>query len=180
MRSKISTKEKLIGFGVAIYSAAIFLGLWLPHIHQKVAGGQNPLTIALEGLGIAALFAVTVAVGRRIYVGFAGLAIALGPWGKYVILGMPAVAYAAFVGFRFNWQARNKKGQLPATRGEKAVAAPAGHSGAPSTSRRYTEPKKRKGRGKGKAAPAPTGTSFGSLGRLGPVGNSPSEKSGKK
>lgn len=179
MRSKISTKEKLIGFVVAIYSAAIFLGLWLPHLHEKVAGGQNPLTIALEGLGVAALFAVTVAVGRRIYVGFAGLAIALGPWGKYVILGMPAVAYAAFVGFRFNWQPKSKRGQ-PASRGEKAESAPAGRTGAPSTSRRYTEPKKRKGRGKGKGAPAPTGTTFGSLGRLGPVGNSQSEKSGKK
>ncbi|MDA8116166.1 MAG: hypothetical protein M0000_02055 [Actinomycetota bacterium] len=179
MRSKISTKEKLIGFVVAIYSAAIFLGLWLPHINEKVAGGQNPLLIALEGVGIAALFAVTVAFGRRIYVGFAGLAIALGPWGKYVILGMPAVAYAAFVGFRFNFQPRSKDGK-PVRRGEKAESTSARSSAAPSTSRRYTEPKKRKGRGKGKAAPAPTGTSFGSLGRLGPVGNSQSEKSGKK
>ncbi|MDA8374799.1 MAG: hypothetical protein M0Z91_11250 [Actinomycetota bacterium] len=178
MRSKISTKEKLIGFGVAIYSAAIFLGLWLPHIHEKVAGGQNPLLIALEGLGIAALFAATVAFGKRIYVGFAGLAIALGPWGKYVILGMPAVAYAAFVGFRFNFQPRSKDGK-PVRRGEKAESR-AASSPAPSTSRRYTEPKKRKGKGKAKGAPAPTGTSFGSLGRLGPVGNSQSEKSGKK
>ncbi len=178
MQKILSKKEKLIGLAIAVYSAGVFMALWLPHLHDKVTKGFNPLQITLEGVGIALLFAITVAVGKRIYVGFGGLAVALGPWGnKYVILGLPAMAFAAFAGFRYIWQPKgpkSAKGAAPRagtpTKSRRAVS-----SSGPGTSRRYTQPKTRKA----KASVGPTGV-YGSLGRLGPKGGTGSEKpSGK-
>lgn len=178
MQKILSKKEKLIGLAIAVFSAGVFMALWLPHLHDKVTKGINPLQITLEGVGIALLFAITVVVGKRLYVGFGGLALALGPWGnKYVILGLPAMAFAAFAGFRYIWQPKGPKG----VRGSapRAGAAPkargAVSASGPGTSRRYTAPKKRKA----KASVDATGV-YGSLGRLGPKGAAGSEKpSGK-
>ena len=172
----LTKKEKLLGFLIAIYSAGVFMALWLPHIHDKLAKGTNPLDIALEGVGIALLFAITVAVGKRIYVGFGGLAVALGPWGnKYVILGLPAIIFAAFAGFRYIWQPKGAKGsKAPTTRAAKAPSQKGSSRGAsvPGSSRRYTQPKVRKG----KTSAGATGNVYGSLGRLGPKGGVGSEK----
>ena len=183
MRHILTKKEKILGYLIAVYSAVIFLALWLPHAHDKVAKGFNATEVSIEGVAIALLFAIAVTVGRRIWVGFAGLAIALGPWGKYVILGLPAIMFSAFSGFRYIWQPKDPS--ATPKRGQKgSVSAKATESiNHPTTaSGRYTAPKAR--RKKGAAGTTPSAGSqgvYGSLGRLGPrQGGSTAPKSGDK
>ena len=171
MRTFISKKEKLIGFAVAFYAAAMYMALWLPFIHNKAAKSIDPLALALEGVAIVVVFAITLLVGRRIWIGLAGLAITFGPLSKYVILAMPAVIYAGIVGFRYMWQPRGTTAKKPMM-GDKTKSANATSSkGTVSPSLRYTEPKPQK-----KRPPTTPGTSFGSLGRLGPRSQVPKDE----
>lgn len=144
----------------------MYLGLWLPHIHQKVAKGINPLALALEGVALALMFGIAVAVGKRIWVGFAGLAVTFGPLSKYVILAMPAVAFATFAGFRYIMQPKNPRA-LGAKR--ERANAPKASNAVPARSKiqsaRYTQPKSSKAKSQRNAR-----STYGTLGRLGPGG----------
>ena len=177
MRNVISKKEKLIGFGVAIYAIVAFLVMWLPHWGSTQAiKGFTPLEVALEGVAIAGVFALVVAIGKRLYIGFAGLALGFGPWSKLPELALPAIFYAAFVGFRYVLQPKSQR--LAA---EAAKPAPSGRaargsrSSGPAESARYTSPKKRKTK-----PDTATGRTLGSLGRLGPTRGSGTDKADRK
>ncbi|KJF17104.1 MULTISPECIES: hypothetical protein [Acidithrix] len=177
MRSLLNKKEKLLGFAIAIYAIVVYLILWIPHLHDKVVKGQSsPYIYAIEGVAIALFFALTVFVGKRIWVGFAGLALSLGPLGKYVVLMMPAVIFAAFSGFRFVMQP--KKDRIKANAEAKQSAkATSTQNQIQFESRRITPPKPRKKR---QPTPAPSSQLYGSLGRLGPKGGASSEHDNKK
>ncbi len=158
----ITKREKIIGFAVALYSAAIYLALWLPYLHKKTPKGLDPLTLSLEGVAIALVLAITVAVGKRLWIGFAGMAVTFGPLSKYVILAMPAVAYAAIVGFKSMWQGKKAtEANQRRVRGSKPAADARVKSNI--ISPRYTEPKSQKSKSQRTAR-----ATYGTLGRLGP------------
>ncbi len=170
MRPILTKKEKYLGFAIAAYGAAVYLILWLPHIHEKVAG-VNPAQYAIEGTALAVIFAIFVGIGKRTWIGFVGLAMALGPLSRYVVLMMPAVIFSAFSGFRYlmtpkkDRQDVNGAPVVTATAAKtKANAKAESRPTSSFSSNRITPAKARKKKGQQKPS------IYGTLGKLGPQG----------
>ncbi|MDA8277242.1 MAG: hypothetical protein M0Z45_03455 [Actinomycetota bacterium] len=180
MRPILTKKEKYLGFAIAVYGAAVYLILWLPHIHEKVAG-VNPAQYAIEGTALAVIFAIFVGIGKRTWIGFVGLAMALGPLSRYVVLMMPAVIFAAFSGFRYLMTPKNQRQNedgtpVVAATPAKSKAKTKGETRPTSSfsSNRITPSKARKKKGPQKPS------IYGTLGKLGPQGQAGTTNDDKK
>ena len=176
----MTKKEKYLGFAIAIYAAAVYLILWLPHIHEKVAG-VNPAQYAIEGTALAAIFAIFVGIGKRTWIGFVGLAMSLGPLSKYVVLMMPAVIFAAFSGFRYLMTPKNARQNVDGTpvvattsAKVKATSKADNRPSSSFSSNRITPAKARKKKGPQKPS------IYGTLGKLGPQGQTGTAGEDKK
>ncbi|MDA8197046.1 MAG: hypothetical protein M0019_07575 [Actinomycetota bacterium] len=179
MRPFLTKKEKYLGFAIAVYAAAVYLILWLPHIHEKVAG-VNPAQYAIEGTALAIIFAIFVGIGKRTWIGFVGLAMSLGPLSKYVVLMMPAVIFAAFSGFRYLMTPKNARQNADGTPVAVAPTKTKANSKSDTrtssnfTSNRITPSKARKKK------PQQKTSIYGSLGKLGPQGQAGTTNEDKK
>lgn len=158
MRKPLNEKEKRIGLAIAGATALLLIAVWAPALlgHSKAIKGTQP--ILYLGLGLALILTSVLAIlrGNKLLAGSLCILVALGPWGKYIVLAFPILAFGTFVAFKRDPEAVQRQREAVAQRrldranGKTSSSAQpiitAGGKELPSRSKRYTPPSSARGK----------------------------------
>jgi hypothetical protein len=153
--NKIDQRERRFAYAGALLGLVMVVGLYAPHLHDKVHRNQaDPLTFLVVGVVLSILLAVATAIGRRALVGFLALFIGLS---LGFIAGLPFLALGGWLIARAmrisqaQAQAKRAAGGSGGSRADSVKGAtgtrrkgredPATGRGRPEASKRYTPPK---------------------------------------
>ncbi|NNN16539.1 MAG: hypothetical protein HKL82_11880 [Acidimicrobiaceae bacterium] len=148
MKTPLSTKEQRVGLAILLYSAIAIAILWVPQISSAAAkkNHSNPKLYLAEGLALILIAGFGILRKNRILTAVLMILVAFGPWGKYVVLPLPVLAYGSFVLFKKDPAAIKARREAVAHKRElrsqgkyQPTTTPGGKS-VPKPSKRYTPP----------------------------------------
>ncbi|MGC8464692.1 MAG: hypothetical protein ACP5O0_02060 [Acidimicrobiales bacterium] len=150
MSTYLSAKEKKIGFILLGLTALAYIYVWFGPVFLHTATKvPHPALYLGGGLAMMAIAGWSLTRTRRLIAGALCMIVAFGPWGKFVVLPFPLLAYGAFTAFKRDQQEIARKRQEAAAKREarqkssgKAKAVQTGVDGRPlpTPSKRYTPP----------------------------------------